>query len=208
MTNPRVWMSGLLAAVITVLAGRWGVGLFAESEFVHFSVNFPTAPGMKQIERHKINTPWSRILPGDWKGYPTGGLLAWGREGRLIVNMGNQGILKQTLQPWVLLLSSHWIRNIGVQPYRVRLEFDACNMPVKWETFERDWDEESHTITRDIQPGKAFNMDWIINIPNELRDHHTICKGGLRLVDAHAGDLLTFFPISIINSAVQKDEAR
>ncbi len=200
MRRYRRLLVGALALVITVLMGRWGKALFTTSEFVHFSVNFPTAPGVPQADRTRVGGPWTRLPEGEWRGFPTGGLLVWGREGRITVDLGGQGILKRLAQPDVLTVSSHWLRNIGVRPYRICLGFDACGMPVTWDTFERDWDNDSRCATRQLSPGETFNMDWILRIPEPRRRRRIICESHIDVIDADSGGLLTRFPVSIIDS--------
>lgn len=192
--------AGLVAASLTVLAGRWGQGLFTVSEFVHFSVNFPTVPGERQLPREDVGGPWARLDERAWKGFPTGGLLAWGREGRVTVDLGHRGILKELLQPRTVRLSSHWIRNIGARPYRVRIELSMCNLTQRRVTFERCWDDESLEVTRPIPPGGTFNMDWIIELGDDLSSRNRICRGAVLILDADSGDLLTRFPVDIEGS--------
>ena len=56
-------------------------------------------------------------------------------------------------------------------------------------------------MARTISPGKMGNMDWEISIPPERFDQAVICQGGLSVVDADNGDLLTFLPIHLINTS-------
>ena len=196
----RSWVLFAAGLAVTVLAGRWAQGLYSQSEFVHFCVNFPTVPGAETLTRDELGGPWARIPDDKWEGYPPGGLLAWGREGAIVVDLGRQGFVKRLIQPNDVTLSTHWLRNVGTRPYRIRLELDMCGMPLEWETFERHWDDQAKESSRDIHPRARFNMDWHITIPPELRDAELICDGGLRVIDAHADELLTFLPIRIIDS--------
>ncbi len=117
-----------------------------------------------------------------------------------MIDAGRQGLLKRTLQPNYLSISSHWVRNVGTQPYQIRLDMDMCGWDLKWVTFERDWDPEAKMTTRFIDPGQSFNMDWFFTIPTKQRDQATICEGQLDVYDAETDDLLTELPIVIVNS--------
>jgi hypothetical protein len=189
--------------LLTIIAGRWAMGLFTQSEFVHFSVNFPTEPGTEQASRHDVGGPWSMLSDDEWSGYPRGGLIAWGREGSINIDLGGQGILKRLIQPDDVTLSTHWLRNVGIRPYRIKLDIDMCAMPVEWETFETHWDQETRSSTREVRPGKLFNMDWRLTVPRDRRERSVVCDGGVRVMDADTEKLLTFLPIKIINSRFQ-----
>jgi len=199
MRRRRRLLVAALAAGATILAGRWAVSLFRASEFVHFSVNFPTGPGAAVLPRATVGGPWSRIPDEEWDGYPAGGLVAWGTEGAIRVDLGKAGLLKRMLQPWVVSLSSHWIRNVGQLERRIRLELDACGLPVRWETFEAAWDPASHATTRAIPPGGTFSMDWVLDVPPARRASPILCVGALRVFDAETGALLTELPLTLVN---------
>lgn len=149
---------------------------------------------------NQLGGPWTRLAKGEWRGYPEGGILVWGREGSLEVDIGRRGWIKSLLQPSVLLISSHWVRNIGTRPYRLRMELDSCGLEATWLTFERDWDASSHTTTRKIAPGESFNMDWSLETPAGIEKTVLPCRGSLKLFDAENGRLLTWFPITIKDS--------
>ena len=138
----------LLATILTVLFGRWALGLFTVSEYVHFSINFPTRGGFEQLPLDDLPSPWSRVPEKEWNGYPAGGLLVWGREGEVVVDLGRRGWIKKLLQPGALLLSTHWLRNVGTVGRRVHLDLSMCGFDVTWVTFEADWDPDSCSSTR------------------------------------------------------------
>ncbi len=114
----------LAAVVLTLLAGRWSYGLFTTSEFIHFSVNFPTANHAPAMTAEELGGPWAMDSELREQPIPAGGILVWGREGEITVDMGRQGIIKELLQPRDLTLSSHWIRNVGKEPRRIHLDLD------------------------------------------------------------------------------------
>lgn len=182
--------------------GLWAQSLFTKSELMHFSVNFPSEGRAETTSCCNVGGPWARDYGDDWKDYPEGGLLAYGEKGALVVDVGQQDLLKRTLQPNFVSISSHWLRNVGTQPYRVRLEMDMCDLEMDWLTFERDWDQATQTSTRYIEAGDTYNMDWFFKISPEQRTQSIICEGELRIIDADTSTLLTDLPVKIVNSAV------
>ncbi len=203
MKNVKLWSLALVGFVFAVGFGKWAQSLFTKSELMHFSVNFPSEGRAETMSCCNVGGPWARTYGDDWNDYPSGGLLAYGEEGALVVDLGQQGLLKRALQPNFVSISSHWLRNVGTQPYRIRIEMEMCDLPMEWVTFERDWDPATHTSTRLIEPGDTFNMDWFFRISAEQRQQSTVCAGELRIVDAGTGDLLTDLPVKIVNSAVE-----
>lgn len=195
------WALALLALAAAVGFGMWAQSLFTRSELVHFSVNYPSDGRAETMSCCDLGGPWEREHGPDWNDYAAGGLLAYGEEGSIVVDVGQQGILKRALQPNYLSLSSHWMRNVGTKPYQIQLGMEMCDWDLDWVTFERDWDEATKTSTRFIEPGEAFNMDWYFAIPREERDQAVICEGQLTVMDAETQDLLTELPIKIINSS-------
>jgi hypothetical protein len=198
--NVRLWGFGLLGFAFAILFGRWAQSLFTTSELVHFSVNFPSEGRAETMSCCDIGGSWEREHDPEWNDYPAGGLLVYGEEGALVLDVGREGLLKRAFQPRFVSISSHWLRNVGTQPYRIRVEVDLCDIELEWETFERDWDPVSHTSTRYIDPGKSYNMDWYFHIPPELFQRSVVCEGELRILDADTDKLLTDLPVKIVNS--------
>ena len=52
----------------------------------------------------------------------------------VVIDTGQQGFLKRALQPNYLSISSHWLRNGGTRPYRIRLDMEMCGWDLKWVT--------------------------------------------------------------------------
>ena len=200
MRRTTKWALALLGLVFAIGFGLWAQSLFVTSELVHFSVNFPSDGRAETMSCCDLGGPWARDRDPDWNDYPAGGVLVYGEEGAVVIDTGQQGFLKNALQPHYLSISSHWLRNVGTQPYQIRLDMDMCGWDLKWVTFERDWDPDSKITTRFIDPGESYNMDWFFTIPSEQRDQATICEGQLDVYDAETDDLLTELPIVIVNS--------
>ncbi len=200
MKAARTWLFGILGFLFAIGFGSWAQSLFTQSELVHFSVNFPSGGRAETMSCCDLGGPWARGRDPDWNDYSAGGLLAWGEEGGIVVDVGKQGFVKRALQPSFLSLSTHWLRNVGTQPYRIRLDMELCDMDLEWATFERDWDPVTKTSTRAIDPGEAFNMDWYFSIPHRYRNQDIICEGQLSVFDAETQSLLTALPVGITNS--------
>ena len=200
MKTIRIWGLGLLGFTFAILFGRWSQSLFTVSELVHFSVNFPSEGRAQTMSCCDIGGAWQQVHDPEWNDYPAGGLLVYGEEGALVLDVGREGLLKRLLQPRFVSISSHWLRNVGTQPYRIRIEMDLCDLELEWETFERDWNPVSHTTTRYIEPGASYNMDWYFHIPPELFRRSVVCEGELRILDADTDKLLTDLPVKIVNS--------
>lgn len=203
MKHIRLWSFGLFGFGFAILIGMWSKNLFTISESIHFSVNFPTGeniPASEVLDCCDVGGPWARLHSSEFVGYPPGGVLVWGEEGKILIDLGKQGMLKQLLQPNYLNISSHWVRNLGTKPYKIRFDMQLCDMDMEWVTPEADWDEATKTTTRYIDPGKTYNMDWYIRIPPDLMAQPVVCEGQLELFDAETQESLSVLPISIFNS--------
>ena len=196
MTRRR-WIALLLAMACTVFAGRWAKGLFTTAEFVHFSVNFPTEPGLATLPVADVGGPWAMRPELADQPYPAGGILVWGREGRIVVDLDRRHPIKRIVQPRKLLLSTHWLRNVGPTARRVGLDLELCGSALEWVTFERDWDHEARVSARAVEPAATFNMDWIVTLTPELLAPDGRCEGQLAVRDADTGELLTRLPVLI-----------
>lgn len=202
-----VWSLGLAGFLFAGFIGMWSKSLFTISESVHISVNFPTSKEVSAGEKMNccdLGSPWERMFGAKWNDYPAGGVLTWGTEGQVLIDIGQEGWLKRITQPQFFNLSSHWIRNVGVKPYKIHLEMDLCDFELEWETPEAAWDQATQSTTRYIEPGKTFNMDWYFDIPPEAIRQAVVCKGQLEVLDAETGDSLTILPIFILNSQARQ----
>jgi hypothetical protein len=158
-------------------------GTMADAESVHYSLNFPAV------------------------GTAAGGEGAMGTSGRVIVDLANTGFIKQVLQPNEINLSSHWVKNVGDRPRRIRLEAEGVTYPLRWDSMERTWDGRTRTIGRALAPGESVTVDWYLTLPRPvptgvLVDSHII------VIDADTGERLTEMPIHIVNGAAAAAAAR
>jgi hypothetical protein len=198
-----MWALGIAGFLFAAFIGLWSKSLFTISESVHISVNFPA--GESVVVGEKMNCcdlggPWERAFGSEWNDYPPGGVLIWGTEGQVLIDVGQEGLLKRLIQPRFFNLSSHWIRNVGVKPYKIHLDMDLCGFDLEWETPEAAWDQATQSTTRYIDPGKTFNMDWYFHIPPEAMARNVVCQGELTVSDAETGQSLSELPITMLNS--------
>jgi hypothetical protein len=169
------------------MAAAFALGAFrntmADAESVHYSLNFPAS------------------------GTAAGGEGAMGKSGRVVVDLANTGFIKQALQPNEVNLSSHWVKNVGDRPRRIRLEAEGVTYPLRWESMERSWDERTRTLGRVLAPGESVTVDWQLTLPRPvptgvLVDSHIV------VFDADTGERLTELPIHIVNGAAAAAAAK
>jgi hypothetical protein len=149
----------------------------ADAESVHYSLNFPA------------------------RGYAAGGEGAMGTSGHVIVNLGNTGFIKQILQQGEVNLSSHWVKNVGKVPRRIRLEAEGVQYPLKWTSIDRYFDESTRTVRRALAPGESVTIDWELTLPRPLPQDGIIVDSRIVVYDADTGERLTAMPIRIVNGA-------
>ena len=103
-------------------------------------MNFPSgveaAQSGKVVDCCDLGSPWERLYGPKWNTYPAGGVLVWGTEGQIILDVGKEGWIKRLLQPDFINLSSHWVRNVGVKSYKIRMDMQLCDFDLHWETPE------------------------------------------------------------------------
>lgn len=173
------WYRYLWFALAMALAfglGAWRVTM-ADGESVGFAVNYPASGG------------------------DAGGLGPMGNTGGVEMNVGNTGILKRIVQPDVASLSSHWVRNVGDTPRRIRVAAEGFDYPIRWHSTERTWDEETHSVGRLLDPDEAIGVELLVTLPWPYpADIYTLDQGKFTVYDADTGELLTELPISIVNT--------
>ncbi len=179
MVLKKRWYRYLWFALAMALAfglGAWRVTM-ADGESVGFAVNYPASGG------------------------DAGGPGAMGNTGVVEMNVGNTGILKRIVQPDVVSLSSHWVRNVGDTPRRIRVAAEGFDYPIRWESHELTWDEETHSVGRLLDPDEAIGVELFVTLPWPYpADIYTLDQGKFTVYDADTGELLTALPISIVNT--------
>ncbi len=127
-----------------------------------------------------------------------GGMGARGTEGYVLVNTAHTGLIKRMLQPDVVSLSSHFVKNVGTTPRRIRIAAEGFQYPVTLESHEKAWNERTHTIDRVIPPGASAGMAAYVDLPKPLPSKPLIDDGALVVYDADSGAKLTSLPVRII----------
>jgi hypothetical protein len=147
-----------------------------DAESVHYALNYPA------------------------RGFAAGGEGATGTSGHVIVNLGNTGFIKRLLQPGEVNLSSHWVKNVGDKPRRIRLEAEGVQYPLAWASIDASFDARTRTLGRALQPGEAVTVDWELTLPVPLPEG-LIVDSRIVVYDADTGERLTAMPIRIVNGA-------
>ena len=165
-----------LAMVVAFALGAWR-GNMSDAESVHFAVNYPAS------------------------GKDAGGPGAMGATGSVRVNVGNNGFLKSWAQPNVVNLSTHWLKNVSDRPMRIRVAAEGFKYPIRWDSLDVDWDEQTHSVSRALRPDESVTVDWFVTLPRPFpADVFTLDRGTFAVYDADSGQRLTALPISIVNS--------
>lgn len=186
-TRGRPLAAAAAGLVIALLLAVWRADISA-AESVHFSLNIPEAAA----------------------GHVPGGMGATGREGRILVDLARMGTPKRLLQPALLNLSSHWVKNVGAEPLRVRLALVEAAppaygpVPIEWSSTERSFDPVTHDLGRVLEPGDSVSVDWEFRLParayagpSDEASASIAWTGVLEARDADTGVVLTRLPITI-----------
>jgi len=162
-------------------SGFYSLNIVA-SEMVHFHVNFPVSEG---------KTAGGLGPPGGFRG----------QLQPVVVNIAKEGLPKKVCCPWIVGISTHWITNLSEKEYTIRLELVNCSMRIDWICTLSTWDPQTKTIRQKVSPCqrvRGLSLDIYFHIEPELRDVETIYEGGLRIVDAETGEVLSYLPIKIV----------
>jgi hypothetical protein len=139
-------------------------------------------------------------------GKDVGGIGARGTEGYALVNLAHMGLLKKMTQPNVVEFSSHFVKNVGDEARRIRLEAEGFAYPVRWESNEATWDEEKREIGRPLQPGSMVTVHLFVTLPKPLPPGDTILDGKIVVYDADTDERLSALPVFVVrnNAAATK----
>lgn len=174
----------LTVAIATIAAGFYAGRVLNPTELVHFWVPVPAG----RVER-------PRMVGRE------GGPRAFVKPIR--VDVSKQGVFKRVVTPWTVGLSTHWLLNLDSKPHRIGLRLENTTFPVEWKVNAGiPWDPKSRTFSEALPPGgrvPKLAIDWMFNIPVEIRDKRVWYDGGLSVFDADSGEVLTFIPITFLN---------
>lgn len=170
------------AALVFVLGLGWYRAAISDAESVHFALNYPAS------------------------GTAAGGVGAMGKDGIVVVNLADTGVLKRMVQPNLINLSSHWLRNVGTRPRRVSLEITGTSYPVRWESNEKTWEPATHTIGRSLAPSSTATVDWYIELPDRLPPGDVLVDARILVRDTADMSVLTSLPLKVVknNAAARK----
>lgn len=156
-----------------VLLGAYGMSI-AGAERGSFAMNFPSEGGK-----------------------PSAGPSAKALTGSISVPLDGAGFVKRILQPNVIEVSSHGVRNVGSTPRRIRFEttgFDAtATAPVTMEWHSRDlaWNPDTHEIERDLAPGQAVDFGLTVTLPDPLPAIAVPLQGVILVKDVSTNQVLS-----------------
>lgn len=187
--------AGLVGLAIAV-AMAWFTAASEPSEHAHFSVNVPQAA--------------ADDVPG--------GLGEFGREERVVVDLGGMGAAKRLLQPALIRLSADWLRNVGEGDLEIELVMAETTAPlgpvaIEWGSDQKAFDVGTHRLGRALAAGESVRVDWVVRLPgrawapapdssSETQMPDTVggvlaWAGALEVREAATGSLLTRLPIVI-----------
>jgi len=180
----------VLVMGITLSLGAYSATL-GKSELVHFWVAVPAG-----------NVTAPMVLRG--AGPPIS-------MSPIVIDLQSRGVLKNLLQPQLEGLSTHWIYNLGKKPVKIKL--NLANVPpditVDWEVNSGfEYDASTHTFKTPLYPGGSIpnlGIDWIFHIPAYYMDEPVVYNGGLEVIDADTGVVLTSIPIKFVNGAASSN---
>jgi hypothetical protein len=190
--GPLSVVAFLAVAIATVAMGFYAGRVLNPAELVHFTVPLPVG---------RVDRP--RMIGQD------GGRRSFIKP--IKVDVCEQGILKRIFCPWIDGLSTHWILNIDSKPHRVGMRLENTTFPVEWQVHAGiPWDPETKTFARALEPGEKvpeLGIDWMFNFPAEVRSKRVWYEGGLSVFDADSGEVLTFIPITFLNSGATHEDS-
>jgi len=130
-------------------------------------------------------------------GTECGGASAKALTGSITVPLGTAGIIKSVLQPNVIEVASHSVRNVGDVPRRIRFEVSGfettAGVPAEivWHSRDKAWNPATHEIDRDIAPGQAVDFGLEMTLPEALPVVRVPLKGDILVRDAVTDELLS-----------------
>ncbi len=181
------WFSA--AGVLIVSALIFGSSVYAKSvltpaENVSLWVAFPVG---------KVTKPMTVANPSGGKVFVK----------PVTIDIQQQGALKRFFDHWSAGFSTHWVVNVGKKTQRVALRVAGDNIPVEWHARTGfALDEETGAFSKTLKPGEQVPnlvMDWSFKFPENIRSKPVLYNGALIVSDADSGEMLSTFPIKIVN---------
>ncbi len=163
---------GVAMAALVFALGAWG-GSVSAGERGGFIMNFP-ATGTE------VGGPSPRELTG-----------------RISVSLDAMGLPKRLIQPHVIEVASHVVRNVGDRPYRIRFETRDIDVPLEWHSRDKAWDPGTRVIRRDIAPGEAVDVGLSLTFPRPLPTRPVLVDGAIVIIDDRTGEELSVLPVIV-----------
>jgi hypothetical protein len=167
----------LAGVAVVCLLGAYG-GTVAAGERGGFTMNFPAS------------------------GREAGGPSPRELTGVVVVSLDRAGIVKRLVQPSVVEVASHVVRNVGTVPRRIRFEAEGFGDEIEWHSRDRAWNPNTHEIERDIAPGEAVDFGLLVQVPKPLTPSAVPLQGAIRILDARNGTLLSTLPVRFVRSGM------
>jgi len=126
----------------------------------------------------------------------------------VVLQYGSGGILHRWISPHAMG-GTLGLTNEG-GPVKVRMELVGIpeGMEIRWENgHTRDFNLQTGTIERILNPGDAIAVHHTFYIRESLRRKPVIYSGGLKVLDDVTGESLLFIPIRITNAGGSKPDA-
>ncbi len=163
-------MIGALGAAVAILIGSYA-GAISGGERGSFVMNFPA------------------------EGAEAGGPSVRALTGTIVVALDRAGIVKRYLQPGVVEVASHVVRNVGDAPRRIRFEVEGFSEDMEWHSRDRAWNPDTHEIERYIAPGESVDFGLLVTLPDPIPAIAVPMKGTIIIVDAESGERLSELPV-------------
>lgn len=173
----RAAMYGVVAASLVVALGAYA-GAVSGGERGSFVMNFPA------------------------EGADAGGPSPRALTGSVVVSLDDQGFIKRYLQPNVIEVASHVVRNVGDTPRRIRFEVEGFTDEIEWHSRDRAWNPETHEIERDIAPDESVDFGLLMTVPDPLPSKSGALDGTIVITDAETGDRLSELPVTFLSTGI------
>lgn len=136
------------------------------------------------------------------QGKAVGGPSPREMTGMIGVSLESAGLIKRTVQPDVLEISSHVVKNVGQTPRTIRFEGRGFPPGTEWHSRDRAWDPRTRTINRAIAPGEAVDVGLLMHVPPSASGGGPLVDGAIVVVDAYTGARLSELPVRVVASGV------
>jgi hypothetical protein len=174
-TQKALW--GVVGAFLVFGLGAYG-GKVGGSERGSFTMNYPA------------------------QGTECGGPSPRELTGVVSIGVDGAGVLKRTLLPSELEITSHVITNVGTTARSI--SFEASGFPDNTEYHSRDtsWNPATRTIERLIPPGDSVDFGMLLSFPKPLPNKPVLVDGSVVIRDARTNERLSELPIRVVRSGV------